>query len=397
MGPLGALIGAILIVVLWIACVNVAMLLVARAAARRREVGIRIAMGASRAALIRQLAIESLLLATLAGAGATYIAHVTSEVLSRIYLPVPMPIAAVYALDWRVVGFAFAMSLATTFLFGIGPARETLRIDVVSAVKSGDHAGDTGRARRNFQHIVAQVAASAALLAMAALMVRSIHRPLDLGLEVDGVITAPARLPAGLTPERQAAMVESILERLDAVSGVTSATALRHIPQTFNQGEHLPVNLFPAEREVAEPDGARPLVYDNLVTRGHFRALGIPLLEGRDFEARDDLVAPQTAIVNEAYRERFWPGESALGKILTDGAGQRLTVVGLAPDSKYRARDEELAPFVYRPLSQLPFDAPTFLVKSTLPQAEVATHIREQIAVVDPTSPSTMCRLSTTV
>jgi len=385
LGPLVSLIAVVVAAVLWIACSNVAMLLLARAAARRREIGVRIALGASRGSLIRQLLIESLLLSTLAGAGASYFAHVTSQMLTRMYLPVPMPIAVAYELDARVILFAFALSLATTFFFGLGPAREALRTDVVSAVKSGDHASAVGRSRLSFQLVVTQVAASTALLAMTALMVRSVTHPPDVAVEVDGVMTAVARLPQQYgSPAERAALTERLLERLESTPGIASANAVRHIPQTQNQGEHVPVDMFPSELTVTDTDGVRPLVYDNRVSRGHFGTLGIPLLAGRDFESQDAPGAPAVAIVNETYAQRFWPGESPIGKTLRDGSGASVRIIGLAADSKYRARDEEATAFVYRPFAQAPIDSPTFFVKSTLAPAETAELMREQIDRVDP-------------
>lgn len=158
LAPLGALFMVIVAAVLWVACSNIAVLLLARAAARRREIGIRIAVGASRAQLLRQLFVESLLLASMGGFGAAFASHATSRYLAQTYIGTPMPIGLVYDCDWRVLAFTMAISLAATLLFGLCPAIHSLKTDVVSSVKQGDHATTVGSSRTSFNLIVTQVA-----------------------------------------------------------------------------------------------------------------------------------------------------------------------------------------------------------------------------------------------
>ncbi len=384
LAPLAALLMVIMAAVLWVSCCNIAVLLLARAAARRREIGIRVAVGASRARLARQLFVESLLLASTGAVGAAVASHLTSQWLTRIYLPAPMPIALVYDFDWRVLAFTIGISLLATLSFGAGPAMYSLRTDVVTSVKQGDHATAIGSSRTSFSLIVAQVAASTAVLAMTGLMVRSAALPPDPGFVARSVLMASVRMWDS-PPRDTVAFVDEALTRLERLPGIDSVAVVDSVPLTSNQGPLTSVNLQ-AERADG-PVGAevaRPLVYTSRIAGDYFETLGIRLLQGREFRDDDDLEAPPVAIVNETLAHRFWPGESPIGKFLRSPDGDRTTVVGLARDSKYGRRDEEPLAFVYLPLRRDPPNTPTFLMKTTIPPEAAVTSVREQIAAIGP-------------
>jgi predicted permease len=367
MTGVGALFFVVAAAVLWIACSNIAVLLLARGWTRRREIGIRLALGASRPRLVRQLLVESLLLAGAGGLGATGLALLTARWLTQLYLPVPMPIALLFDFDWRVVVFTGGAVIAATLLFGLGPALQSLRADVVSSIKQR-----TGEFQARGSLVVTQVALSTALLATAGLLVRSLVAPPERGFDTDGVLMATVRLGG---PD--VGFFEEVLDRLEKAQGVVSAAAAESI-DLYNTGPLAPVDV---QSETAPEDQT---VYSNRVSRGFFRTLGIPLLAGRDFEARDDLDSPAIGIVNETLARRFWPGRSALGRrlVLTDGT--TIEAVGLAPDIKHESLEEKPAPLLYLPLTQRPVSTATFLIKTTLGPRATAALVRERVAAVEP-------------
>ena len=337
MTSMGSLFMVIVGAVLWIACCNIAVLLLARAAARRREFGIRLALGASRWQLMRQLLVESVLLACIGGSGAAFVAHATSGWLTQIYLPVPMPIALVYAFDWRVLAFAIAVSLAATLMFGLGPALHAVRTDVVSSVKEGDATPILARSRTSGSLVVTQVALSMVLLATAGLMVRSASAPQDRQFDADGVLMAVVRLTGAEYPaDRKTAFIDDAIERLEEIPGVLAASAADHIPLTNNQGLLTPSDFRPVDEDVnVGEDRPQRDVYTNRVTRGHFRTLRIPLFEGRDFDTRNRAASPAVGIVNETLAGRFWPNDYPVGEQVRAPDGTVVTIIGLARDSRY--------------------------------------------------------------
>jgi len=363
----GALFFVVAASVLWIACSNIAILLLARSWTRRREIGIRLALGASRLQLLRQLLVESLLLAGAGGLGALGLALLISRWLTQVYLPVPMPIALLFDFDWRVVLFTAGTVVAATLLFGLGPALRSVRADVVSSINQG-----TARFQARGSLVVTQVALSTALLAAAGVLVRSLMTPPERGIDTDGVLIATVRLP-----QPDIRFFGEVLDRLADARGVISAAAAEHIALS-RSGPLAPVE---ARSETADENET---VYTSLVSGGYFRTLGIALLSGRDFDARYDLDSPAAGIINETLASRFWPGENALGRrlVLTDGTV--IDVVGIAPDIKQESLEEEPAPLLYLPLTRRPVSTATFLIKTTLGPRAAAELIRERVAEIEP-------------
>lgn len=368
MTGVGVLFFVVAAAVLWNACSNIAVLLLARSWTRRREIGIRLALGASRPRLLRQLLVESLLLAGAGGLGAMGLALLTARWLTQLYLPVPMPIALLFDFDWRVVAFTGGAVVAATPLFGLGPALQSLRADVVSSIKQG-----TGNFQARGSLVVTQVALSTALLSTAGLLVRSLVASPERGFDTDGVLIATVRLPGA-----DGGFFEDVLDRVEKARGVASAAAAESI-DLYNTGPLAPVDV---QSENAPEDQT---VYSNRVSRGFFRTLGIPLLAGRDFEARDDAGSPAIGIVNETLARRFWPGGNAIGKRLLVSEDTAIEVVGLAPDIRQESVEGEPAPpLLFLPMTQRPVATATFLVKTTLGPQAAAALIRERVSAIEP-------------
>jgi predicted permease len=372
-----ALFAVIVAVVLLIACDNIAILLLTRAALRRREIAVRLALGASRTRLVTQLLSES---ALLCGAGATvglFVAHTTAHLLTQIYLPVPMPFALIYNLDWRVAGFTIGIAVAAMLLCGLAPLRQSLKADVVTALKASA-LEDGARLRAGL--VATQTALSTALLVTAAVLGRSLMGPIapDNGFVSRGVLMSTLSLNARVHDSaRRAVLVSRVLEDLEAEAGVQSVAVVQNVPMANNN---------PTPPENARADGRIERVYRNSVSHGLFKTLGIPVLSGRDFLPQDTAQITPVGIVNETLSRRFWPGQNAIGRQLEDGDGALITIVGLVRDTKNGPAPEEPRALLYRPIAQsasFPTNV-TFLIKTALAPPAVFSLVRTRVAALDP-------------
>jgi predicted permease len=274
----------------------------------------------------------------------------------------------------------------TTVAFGLMPALQSSKHDVLTALKDGAATAGPKQSRLRAVFLTTQVAMSTLLLVLAALFVRGLvsAQTLDRGLVTDGVLAASLDLEsAGYTRDRGVLVYEQFRERLEQTPGITAATIVDIVPLTLSN-----------RADEMVPDGQRdadaPLVYRNRVTPGHFRTLGIPLVLGRDFDARDRAQGTAVAIVNEILAKRFWPGENPLGKRFRarndreSPATPWFEVVGVARDSKYVTVGEDPKPFMYRPMSQEYTPAGVILVKGRGDEAETLRAVREAAAALDP-------------
>jgi putative ABC transport system permease protein len=389
--PAAVFIGLLLAVVglvLLLACVNIANLLLSRSAARTREIGIRTAIGASRSRLVRQLLTESLLLAAAGGVAASLLAIAVARPIAAAAgsLPSPAPIGLAFVVDWRLIAAAVGLSLLTTVAFGLVPALQSSKHHVLPALKDGAATAAPKQSRLRAVFLTTQVAMSTLLLVLAALFVRGLvsAQTLDRGLVADGVLAASIDLEsAGYNQARGAIVYEQLLERLERTPGLTSANIVDIVPLTLSNRADEMVSEGQRER------GNATLVYRNRVTPGHFRTLGIPLVVGRDFDARDRAQATAVVIVNETLARRFWPGENPIGKRLrelTDRGAPRpwFEVVGVARDSKYATVGEDPKPFMYRPMAQDYTPAGTVMVKTRGNAADALPLVRAAVADIDP-------------
>lgn len=374
-------------VVLLIACDNIAILLLSRVAARRREVGIRLALGATRGQLIRQLVAENLMLSVLGGIGAMIFALLTARILENLpFLPVPDAFTMVF--DWRVIAFATAISLAATLLFGMRPAVQSVRKDVVISLNPGATGKDTHSSIRSTL-VITQVTVCTAMLITAAVLVRSqsAAHSLDPGLVSSHVLLGSINFAGtGYSPGRIHDFYEKLLERFESTPGIVSACVVENVPLVNAMAGFAAFGGFAQNARVRSDNAdVEYEVYTNRITRGHFGTLTIPLLQGRDFTARDRANAPAVGIVNETLARQLWPGESAIGRRVRLEDGSPIEVVGLARNSKYRTEIEPPQFALYLPLAQNPSPrANTLLVKTGPEPMAVSALVRSKIAEIDP-------------
>lgn len=337
--------------VLLIACANVANLLLGRAASRQTEIGVRLALGASRARIVRQLLTESFLLSVLGTALGVAIAFVLTRVLVT-FIPAEADIdSAFFAPDRRVLLFTGVMCIATTLLFGLVPALRAASPRVVPMLKA--EAPRFGVRRRRGGLVAGQAALCVVLLAVASLFLRSLQsmRGLDPGFRVSGVIDVPLDLDmAGVSDTTSMAVFARVQQRVRGLPGVRSATLAAHAPLS---GSNMETSVAP-EGMTAASRFDYPSTYFNVVTPGYFETLGIPLRAGRPFLDTDGASAPRVAVVNETAASRWWPGQQATGKRFRWGGaeGPLVEVVGVARDADYNMPGESRNAFVYMPLAQ---------------------------------------------
>ncbi len=361
---------ALVSLVLLVACGNVAGVLLARAAARRREMAVRLSIGASRARLVRQLLVETIVLFLLGGAAGVALARTMTSLLVARLPPLPFPISVSLALDGRVLAFTIGLSLIAALVFGLAPALQTSRPDPVAALKD-ESPGAAGRGRLRQAFVLAQVAASVALVVGAGLFTRALERAgsMDPGFDPHGIELVSLDVSmAGYSDTTGPQFWRDLVDRVRELPGVQAATLARVLPGGF---EGIGLGLSPAGgrsggvTDSFEPDG-------NIVEPGYFATLRIPLLAGRDFTAADRAGAQPVAIVGDAVARHFWPGENALGKYLSQPGNKRtLLVVGVARDIKSSSLVDGLSEsFVYLPLQQ-----------------QYASHLTSQMTIAARTNP----------
>lgn len=343
LGVLMAVVGLVLL----IACFNVANLLLARASKRQREVAVRLALGAGRGRLLRQLLTESVLLSLAGGAAGLLVAVWTSEFLSSFYRPFKIQLALDTSLDGRVLGFAFLVSVVTGVLFGLAPVRQASRLDLVAALKSETSMLVAGSRRFGLRSalMIAQVSLCLVLLIGAGLFLKTLRNAQAEDVTVDaGQVLVFNVDPAtrGYTESRGRQFYAELLARVRALPGVRSAGLVNIVPLGGLRGgtdvtvghETVQVNL-------------------NWVSPGYFETIGIPLLRGRDFTERDNPGAPQVAVVNEQMARRFWPGQEVIGKQFQLTRPPALVeIIGVVKDGKMRSYRDEARPGFYVPVYQ---------------------------------------------
>ena len=365
--------------VLLITCLNVGGLLLARAAARQKEMAIRFAMGAGAARVVGQLITETLLLFTVgAGLGVFVAARLTDGILLDLS-DLPAPRGLELGLDWRVLLFTAVTAWLASLIAGLFPAREALRQDLVNGLRSRQGVPQSGRLRSAF--VVLQVAGAVALLIGAGLFLRSLQagQSLDPGFEADQV--AAGRLTLVLDdedPELGQLRLQEIQRRLGSLPGIESAAFAQRPPIGVIK------NPIEVDLEGIENPSGGPLVVDaNSVSQGYFATLDIPLVAGRVFGPEDRPDSPRVAIVNETMAERFWPQQAAVGQELRI-RGERTTVVGVAADSRYLIQDAASLAHVYLPIAQDPSPRAAVLVRGT---GDVTKRQRELREAIQPALP----------
>jgi predicted permease len=384
--------------VLLIACANVANLLLARATARRKEIAIRLALGARRGHLIRQLLTESVLLALLGGGTGLLLAGWGADLLMAFKLPLPFPVELDLHGDWRVFSFMFGLSLLTGIVFGLMPALASSRPDLSAALKDETGAVNTANAggrpgRLRGSLVVTQVAVSLLLLICAGLFLRSLRNAssIDPGFDADNLLALSMDLQLqGYDETKGRNFTGQLLERVRSLPGVVSASMTDELPLGGFGGSRRGVTI---EGYTAQP-GESTEISSSIVAPGYFETLRVPLLQGRTFQQQDDAVAPGVALVNEAFARRYWPGQPSLGKriqygISRNGANELpyITVIGVVKDGKYSSLSEEATPFIYFNMAQNFGMSPTLVARTQGDPLASLAAVRGEVAALDKNLP----------
>jgi putative ABC transport system permease protein len=383
--PLSILLGAVLFVLL-IACANVANLLLARHAAREREIAIRAALGAGRWRIIRQLLTESLLLALAGSIGALLFAAWGVDLLKKIG-PRNIPRLQEAALDAPVLGFTLAAGLLTGLIFGLAPAWQRARLHPNLALKDG--ARTTGGGQRLRQSlVVAEIALALLLLIGGGLMLKSFWRLQQVapGFNAEGALTLELNISPTkhAKPEQRAASLQQVLERLQALPGVTFAGATTRLPLRGNSG-----NTFQIEGRPGPVGGQRPSSNFRAITPDYFQAMGTPLVAGRTFTAEEAWQRPSAVIINQALARQHWPKESPLGQHLRfgDPNSPPLEIIGIAADTKENGLDQETQSGMYLPYGARPAPALTLVLRTQGHPLSFAAAAGAAVRQVDPEQP----------
>ncbi|MCA9739604.1 MAG: ABC transporter permease, partial [Gemmatimonadetes bacterium] len=375
---------AVVALLLLIACVNVANLFLARAQDRRKEMGIRLSLGAGRWHIVRQLLTESLLFGLLGGVAGLGLAAVALHFLGDIRPPMDGPWDFNLGMDRTVLLFTFGIAMASGLIFGLAPALQSANPHLSVAVK-GESAARPGKSRASRALVVVQMALSLLLLISSGLFLRSLQRAseIDPGIaEPQNLVTAsldPALLSYG--PEQSRALFDRLLGELRAEPGITAA----------GMTDALPLGLDGSDRSVEVPgyefaEGELRSLMTAIVSEGYLEAAGVRLVEGRTFELRDDEAGAPVIIVNEAFRNRFWPGESGLGKTVRT-AGEDRTVVGIVETGKYRSLGEDPTEFMFLPQRELFRSNMSVVVRTTGDPNAALGRLRDIVRGLDPDLP----------
>ena len=381
----GQLLLGIVGLVLLIACANVANLLLARATSRRKEIAVRLAVGASRARLIRQLFTESMLLALAGGGGGLLMSVWASDLISFFDLPPvldPRP-------DRWVFGFTVLISALTGMLFGLVPALQASKPDLVAALKDVTPTGSRPGRRLSLRDalVVAQVAMALLLLIGAGLFLRSLRSAYrsDLGFGTRQALLASIDLSLqGYSEAQVKAFNQQLQERLMALPGAQAASLARFLPVS-NSGMRGNVAI---EDYQAQP-GEDTELNMNVVGLNYFQTMGIALAGGRDFTGQDSATAPRVAIINEAMAQRYWPGQEPIGKRISFNGpnGPFTEIVGVVATGKYHAIREESVPYIYLPLAQSPSPQLTIIARAPGEPLALAAAVRAEVQALDPNLP----------
>ena len=385
-----AMLSTLAFAVLFVACANVAGLLTSRAPVRAREMALRLAIGAGRARLVRQLVTESLLLAIAGGIAGLGVGYAGMTLFRQIEIPTDLPIALSFQMDRRALGFSFIVAVASAVLFGLVPAIQAARTDLTAVIKAGDIVSPGRRRRWGRTVLVAgQVAVSVVLIVVALFMYRGFGQQLagGPGYRTDHLLMMsfdPGLIRYSDAQSRQ--FFQQVAERARAVPGVTSVTIASSVPMSndgFRPQTIVPEGFqFPAGRE-------NVTVLSSAIDEHYFDTMNIPLVDGRKFSADDDAERPRVAIVNQRFAQHYWPNQNPIGKRirLIDNDDAWAQVVGVAKNSKYVFIAEPPTDFFYLPYRQKPPERMAMLVQSADDPAALAAPLREVVRGLDANMP----------
>ena len=371
--------------VLLIACANVANLLLVRSFSRRHEITMRLAVGASRGRLLKQLLAEGLILAVAAAAGGLLLAYWCRNFITLLFAPTPAGVIIHLPahLDWRVLVVSAGVCIAATVLFGLVPAMQAGKVDLAAVMKSesGGVVGGRGKAWIRSAMVLVQVSLSFILLVGAGLLLKSLQamRDADLGFSTNNVLIGTVDMvAAGYDAARIRNFQDRLVERVSGLPGIQAMAWSRSVPFTYKSFPSGPVAV---DGFVPEP-GEQPVVDYNEVGPGYLALTGVPLVSGREFTAADQETAPPVAVVNQTMVERFWRGANPVGKRL-QVKGRWMQVVGVARSSKYGSLLENAKPFFYVPLRQGAAGGQSFQARTTLGKEALANVLAREVKAID--------------
>jgi predicted permease len=372
--------------VLLIACANIANLLLARFAGRRREIAARFALGASRANVVRQLVTESLAVAVLGGLLGLLLAQWALDALVTFGAEL-IPRALDIRIDSGALGFSLLIILVTGLAIGLLPALQVSGVNVLDTLKETGRGSVGSGQRLRSSLLVAEVSLSLVLLIAAGLLLTSFARlqSVEPGFEPEGVFTAQLAIPPQRYPrEKLVAFYEQLSQRLSMLPGITSAALTDRVPLT---GGQTPAPVAIVGRPVP-PMSERPQANRHLVSPGYFKTLGISIRAGRDFDERDSASVPHVAIINETFARRHFPGEDPLGRTLITGMGQLPSqIVGVVADVRSTSLQDPAEADYFLPALQRPETFTNILVRTNISPAAMAPAVREALRTVDPNLP----------
>jgi putative ABC transport system permease protein len=392
--PLLVMLGAVGCVLL-IVCANIANLLLARATGRRKEMAVRIALGASRLRVTCQLLTESLVLGLLGGGLGVGLAFLSFRSLVRI-MPAGVPRLSTVGLDAPMLGFAFLVSLGSGILFGLAPALQAAKVSLTESLNKcgrGSGSADKGHSRLRATLAVSEVALAVVLLLSAGLLLKSFVRltQVDPGFDPHHVLTFQLDASAGIPPAQFPAFFREAVARIGALPGVGSASAAAALPLTGDQmSSSIEIEGQPT------PIGSRPAAAFNIVEPHFFRTVGTSLVNGRDFSAQDDASSTPVVIVNQTLARLFFPNQNPIGKHVRPGIGNGYAnlaeppmreIVGVVEDIKQSGPGIEAGPQVYAPLAQSPTDTMFITARTGGDPASLVAAARRQVTAMDKNLP----------
>lgn len=379
---------AAVVLVLLIACANVAGLLLARGSRRRSEVAVRSAMGASRAQILRQMLVESLVLSVCGGLAGVGISALVLRVLVRL-VPADLPRLDQVAVDGTVLAFAIAVSLVTGLLSGMLPAWRMARIDPATALRDGTRTASVGRGHHRVQNalVVAETAVGLVLLMGSGLLIRSFVHVLqvDPGFDQHNVLTATLAVPDNrYSRDQQIQFYRELLSKLGSLPGVVSESAAWPLPLgPFGVGITFDIEGHPL------PPGEQNSAALSIVQPDYFRTMRIPLLHGREFSAADDTKANPVVIISQSLASKFFPGEDPVGKHINPGINDDVVkevpreIIAVVGDVKTRRLTEDTAPHFYLPFAQAVIGPPSLVIRTAVDPASLIPAVRAQVAQMD--------------
>ncbi|MBX9602152.1 MAG: ABC transporter permease [Bryobacteraceae bacterium] len=384
-----ALLMGLVAVVLLIACANVANLLLSRSRARSREIAVRLAIGAGRARLVRQLLTESLMLSLSGGVMGLAIAWLAMRFFERIRVPSDLPIVFSFRMDERVLLFSLLVSLFSAVIFGLVPALQSVRSDLVGPLKAGDTgASARGRLMGRNALVVAQVALSLVLLVSATMFYRGFQRYLSAspGFRTSGLVMMgfdPTLLRYSEPQTKN--FYRTLIHRVRSTPGVKSAALAQVIPMG-NEGDQRTLVPEGYQFQQGQTDVTVPA---NTVDEQYFNTMGVEVIRGRGFLASDHETAPKVAVINEEFARRYFPNQDPVGKRfrLVNAGQDWVRVVGLTRTGKYFWIAEPPVPFVYLPYSQFPRSRMRLFAESAGPSSQLIPTLREVVRSLDPNQP----------